>query len=394
MKRFLIICLALVMVIALASCDVLFGKTDSDAEFTVTFDVNGGVGTVEPKTVKSGELISEPTAPTKEGFVFGGWYLGEEKWDFGKNTVSDNITLVAKWGDIPHEHSFSAPTCTESGKCECGEIGLPAAGHDYKAAVTVPTCTAGGYTTYTCSVCSDSYVADETNATGHTPGADADCLNNQTCTVCGDVITEALGHIPTQGTICTEATVCGRCGIPLEVLDHSFRDATCTTPKTCTVCGYTEGDALGHSYVTDVIAPTCTEGGYTLHTCSTCGDSYKTEETDATGHVEYENGLCKACGAKHPDWVRVTYKNIKEGENDKNVSLYNPEEGYPTLYAIERSGYVFQGWYTDDTYSSEYKIDSLEGVNEDITLFALWKKASSGNGGTGGGTTTPEVPFG
>ena len=33
--------------------------------------------------------------------------------------------------------------------------------------MTAPTCTEGGYTTYTCSVCEDSYVADEVAALGH-----------------------------------------------------------------------------------------------------------------------------------------------------------------------------------------------------------------------------------
>ncbi|MBR4835826.1 MAG: hypothetical protein IKU99_02325, partial [Clostridia bacterium] len=38
--------------------------------------------------------------------------------------------------------------------------------HTYTSVVTAPTCTAGGYTTYTCA-CGDSYTADETDALGH-----------------------------------------------------------------------------------------------------------------------------------------------------------------------------------------------------------------------------------
>ncbi len=49
--------------------------------------------------------------------------------------------------------------------------------HTYKAAVTVPTCTEQGYTTYTCE-CGDSYVADLLDATGHT-------YENGICTGCG-----------------------------------------------------------------------------------------------------------------------------------------------------------------------------------------------------------------
>ena len=44
---------------------------------------------------------------------------------------------------------------------------LSATGHSYEASVTEPNCDNGGYTTYTCKSCSDSYVADRTEALGH-----------------------------------------------------------------------------------------------------------------------------------------------------------------------------------------------------------------------------------
>jgi predicted nucleic-acid-binding Zn-ribbon protein len=34
-----------------------------------------------------------------------------------------------------------------------------------------------------------------------------------------------------------------------------------------------------------VTAPTCTEKGYTTNKCSRCGDSYSSNETPATGHI-------------------------------------------------------------------------------------------------------------
>ena len=54
----------------------------------------------------------------------------------------------------------------------------PAHTHSYEAAVTAPSCTEGGYTTYTCE-CGDSYVADETVALGHD-------FAEGTCTHCGE----------------------------------------------------------------------------------------------------------------------------------------------------------------------------------------------------------------
>ena len=43
-----------------------------------------------------------------------------------------------------------------------------------------------------------------------------------------------------------------------------------------------------HSYKAVVTAPTCTEKGYTTHTCS-CGDSYVDTYVDALGHA-WNNG--------------------------------------------------------------------------------------------------------
>ena len=68
---------------------------------------------------------------------------------------------------------------------------------------------------------------------------------------------------------------------------------TCTeagyTAHTCIACGKsyndTEKAATGHSYESTVTAPTCTESGYTTHTCSVCGYSYEDSEVNALEHT-------------------------------------------------------------------------------------------------------------
>lgn len=52
---------------------------------------------------------------------------------------------------------------------------------------------------------------------------------------------------------------------------------------------------LGHRYESVVTAPTCTEQGYTTHTCAFCGDSYTDSYTEAVGH-SCSAGLCTTCG--------------------------------------------------------------------------------------------------
>ena len=63
--------------------------------YIVTFDSNGG-NAVSPQQIGSGEKATEPTPPTRDGYVFDGWYLGENKWSFD-SAITANITLDAKW---------------------------------------------------------------------------------------------------------------------------------------------------------------------------------------------------------------------------------------------------------------------------------------------------------
>ena len=58
------------------------------------------------QTVTSGQTINEPTnLPNKAGYVFDGWYLGDEKWDF-TSPVSKNMTLNGKWTPVPAAIKF------------------------------------------------------------------------------------------------------------------------------------------------------------------------------------------------------------------------------------------------------------------------------------------------
>ncbi len=62
----------------------------------VTFDFRNGS---EPYSyvAEAGSLITPPEEPQNRGLVFAGWYSGKTKWDFEKDTVSEDITLTAKW---------------------------------------------------------------------------------------------------------------------------------------------------------------------------------------------------------------------------------------------------------------------------------------------------------
>ena len=69
-------------------------SSEEEDKFTVTFETDGVV--YANKTVEKDKLLSEPTDPTKEGYIFDGWYVDEEEFDFSTKITKD-ITLIATW---------------------------------------------------------------------------------------------------------------------------------------------------------------------------------------------------------------------------------------------------------------------------------------------------------
>lgn len=324
------------------------------------------------------------TLPAPDGFK-GYWYYDDDGVPATLcNYYADdgllNFSVEETLKPTCDERGYNTWTCNDCGK-KWYEYIEPL-GHDYSEYVVAPTCTERGYTLHMCWNCMESYEDNYTDALGHSYGewtitleptcttagsktrtctrtcrgvkctasetetiaatghdwVAATCITPKTCRTCGETQGEALGHIEVIDhavlPTCTEKGLsegkhCSRCGtilVPqttMQPLGHTWADATCTKPKTCSVCGATEGStlehpygewtitldptcttagsktrtctvcnhaitnsisALGHKYSSVVTAPTCTAQGYTTHTCSTCGDSYVDTYTAATGH--------------------------------------------------------------------------------------------------------------
>lgn len=74
-------------------------RASGSSTWLVSFNSMGG-SVVQSQSVADGELATEPAAPTKTGFTFGGWYSDLNltvAWDFSSDTVDSDIMLYAKW---------------------------------------------------------------------------------------------------------------------------------------------------------------------------------------------------------------------------------------------------------------------------------------------------------
>lgn len=140
------------------------------------------------------------------------------------------------------------------------------------------------------------------------------------CTVCGYVIEAQLSHthvfdkeVATDAYKASDATctakatyykscACGEKGTETfeygELAEHNWNPATCIAPKTCSVCGATEGDALGHTEGTEWKS----DADNHWHVCTVAGcgvviESSKAAHTpDREAATETEPVKCSVCG--------------------------------------------------------------------------------------------------
>ena len=289
----------------------------------------------------------------------------------------------------PKGHAYKVtvvpPTCTEEGysiyECACGDdfhIGdyVDPLGHDYTSRIVAPTCTEPGYTVHECSRCDDHYVDTYTAPLGHDlvhhDGKEPTCdeagwKEYDTCSRCDYSSYEALpayGHHyrkTVHAPSCTEAghthyqcLVCGEehDDDPVPALGHAYveypaKAATCDEAghnayHVCSRCGesnYEEIPPLGgeHEYTEKVIPPTVSSQGYTLHTCTHCGVSYKTDFV-APLPVSSIMGADEAIAAGHM------------GEDASVLSMRDDDYYYYVIYHGHVSNFIFHSLY-DFTWS-------------------------------------------
>ena len=91
LDRIIVACIAVILVVVALEL--------RNPGFTITFDSRGGTD-VEAVNQMYGELLEEPESPSREGYLFTGWYTDSgcyDLWDVENDTIQSDMTLYAGW---------------------------------------------------------------------------------------------------------------------------------------------------------------------------------------------------------------------------------------------------------------------------------------------------------
>ena len=289
-----------------------------------------------------------------------------------------------------HSGGTETPTCTTGKTCaKCGaQYGK--LGHDWGAwqsrgnnsahfrtcqrdgcdAVDTASCSGDSSATCitlgTCSTCGGQYYSAHAFPAGQNWHSD-DKNHWLSCTVCHEAKTKMGAHWFVQGavSVCLKsAATCVAPAVYYTNCDYCYHKGTDTyvdpyngpdpnnhdlvhhdaKAPTCTEIGWNEYDACqregcdyttkveipapGHDYTEKVVKPTCGKGGYTLHTCKKCNDSYKDHQTKTLLHWYGEwtsNGdgthsaTCKRKDCKHVSKTECAIVEFKQDEATRTL---------------------------------------------------------------------------
>lgn len=260
-----------------------------------------GLTTIESRAFQTAKLISLNIPSSVTSFSYDAFDWAEiilvicpDGEISQKLTGSDEIQnlLVDTSGTLTGRTFTKKPTCESDGELKVNfstgsskTYTIPKSNlyHDYKVdAIKSEACANDGSITYRCTVCNFHRTEDTTYATGHSFSS-----------------AWTLDKAPTCAEQGSQSRHCTKCDKKTDVIyvsptgNHTYtawkttKNPDCTKPGeqrcSCTVCGKVltrELDPLGHKYVDTVVDATYDAKGYTLHKCSVCGSSYKSDYTD------------------------------------------------------------------------------------------------------------------
>lgn len=332
--------------IYLRSCEVCGKVAPSEAWGTF-------YGDIDPNNHAGGTTTVNASEPDHKNQVAG--YTGDTKC-LGCEAIIAHGTAIAPGEHTPastwnSDGEYHWKTCTVAG---CGVIIDGSKAAHTSTGANVATCQhkaicdvcnveygekaahnpASGWTNDASGhwhACQTAGCTEKCDFAAHTPDHTGSATEEYAikCTECGYVIEAQLGHthvfdkeVATDAYKASDATCtakatyykscdCGEKGTETfeygELAEHNWNPATCTAPKTCSVCGATEGDALGHTEGTEWKS----DADNHWHVCTVAGCGVVIDSSKAAHEFEWKidkEATATEKGSKHEECKVCGYK--------------------------------------------------------------------------------------
>ena len=384
---------------------------------SVSFEANGGSGTFATQNVRHGATATEPvTAPTKEDYVFDGWYSNNAAFDFATE-ITEDVALTAHFTEItltitspasgaviaaaedsltlteahtPTGDDYTVEWSVPDNSCVTvadGTLTRTDAGITADATVTVTATLKNGNTTLKTATTGVTVKANKftiAHATGISNGSISTSAADSTAKVGEEVTITAQ---PATGFELGTIIVTAADGTAVTVSDgnkFTMPDSNVTITATFTAISYdiTVG-TLEHGSVTvnptnahsgDTVTVTVTpDTGYKLKADSLTQNGTKITQTEAGSYTFTMGAAAVSVTAEfEPETYSITY-NV---DNSTATSLTPATYTYGTAVTLPtptKTGYVFDGWYTASNGGD--KVESITATDTgNKTLYAHWTK--------------------
>ena len=317
------------------------------ASVTVSFDPNGAEGSVTPQTVTENTTLTYPAAPTRAGYLFGGWYESADcsgtPFDFSAQ-LYNNVTLYAKWVAVENAAAITVggtATVTLQGSTELKYMFVPLVSGN----VTITT--TGSYDTYGALYSANGTLLRRDDDTGD--GDNFQIVYNVTA-----------GEVYYVGVRGYSSSVNGN--VTLSVHGSTTVDAggfVLSANRTEVI--------FGESFTLTV--PAARDGYKFLGWMDGDGVLY----TDASG-VSIKNWDKDTDTTLTSKWERMVYTITFYDANGTTV-LFTAEYAFGermdlNAYRPTKAGKSFRGWYLSASDSAPYNATTMP--DENVSLYAGW----------------------
>jgi uncharacterized protein (TIGR02145 family)/uncharacterized repeat protein (TIGR02543 family) len=281
--------------------------------YKVAFDSQGG-GTVDTQSITHGGKVTEPTAPTRANYTFGGWYIDTlytTVWDFTADTVTSAITLYAKWTLDKYAVTFDSKGGSE----------VSAQSIEHGGKVTLPTApTRANYTLV---------------------GWYRDTLYTTAWDFAADAVTSAV-TLYAKWTLNKYAVTFdpqGGGAVSAQSIEHGGK-------------------------VTEPADPTRADYNF---------DGWF-KEAACVNAWDFDTGTVTSAVTLYAKWTKLVVHMVTfNTQGGSAVSPHHVEHGYKTPEPADPvlAGYNFDGWFKDASCDNVWDFD-VETVTSAVTLYAKW----------------------